>query len=132
MPFYFSSSVGLTQIHDPYQVTSMGTRTEMFPPKTKPATRRIFIPDQHDRVFIVTGGTSRCGFEVAKALYNLKGRVYIRRSYAEAAITGIKNAPPAEDQVVKGGRGELFFIQLDLGDLSIIKSSAEEIPRATT
>jgi len=55
-----------------------------------------------------------------------------RRSYAEAAITGIKNAPPAEDQVVKGGRGELFFIQLDLGDLSIIKSSAEEIPRATT
>jgi hypothetical protein len=80
MPFYFSSSVGLTWIHDPYQVTSvLGTRTEMFPPKTKPSTRRIFIPDQHDRVFIVTGGTSGCGFEVAKALYNLKGRFYVGR-----------------------------------------------------
>lgn len=56
-----------------------GTRTEMFPSKTKPSTRRIFIPGQHDRAFIVTGGTSGCGFEVAKALYNLKGRFYVGR-----------------------------------------------------
>jgi hypothetical protein len=58
MPFYLGSSIGLTQIPDPFLVTSMGTRTEMFPPKSKPSTRRIFIPDQHGRVFIVAAPAS--------------------------------------------------------------------------
>jgi retinol dehydrogenase 12 len=105
----------------------MASRTEMFPPKPKWTEKDI--PDQHGRVFIVTGGSSGCGYEVSKALYNLNGRVYIagrNASSAAEAIESIKSSPPAADQVVQRGKGELFFLKLDLADLSTIKASVEK------
>jgi retinol dehydrogenase 12 len=105
----------------------MASRTEMFPPKPKWTEKDI--PDQHGRVFIVTGGSSGCGYEVSKALYNLNGRVYIAGREvpsAAEAIESIKSSPPAADQVVQRGKGELFFLKLDLADLSTIKASVEK------
>lgn len=105
----------------------MASRTEMFPPKPKWIEKDI--PDQHGRVFIVTGGSSGCGYEVAKALYNLNGRVYIASRNADSAteaIETIKSSLPATDQVVQGGKGELVFLKLDLADLSSIKASVKE------
>jgi len=105
----------------------MASLSELFPPKPRFTEKNI--PDQHGRVFIVTGGASGCGFEVAKALYNLNGRIYIAGrsiSNAQKAIEEIKNSPPAAAQIVKPGKGELHFLFLDLADLSTIKASAKE------
>ncbi|KAK4062429.1 hypothetical protein Trihar35433_9250 [Trichoderma harzianum] len=103
------------------------TWRESFPPK--PTFTEKDIPDQFGRVFIITGGSSGCGFETAKAVYNLNGRVYIAgrsAEKAEEAIRRIKSEPAAPHPTVKRGRGEIFFLRLDLNDLSTIKSSASE------
>ena len=105
---------------------TMATWTEVIPPR--PVFTEKDIPDQFGRVFIVTGGASGVGFETAKALYHVNGRVYIAgrsAKNAETAIEEIRNSNPAADQVVQGGKGELFFLHLDLGDLPTIKSSAQ-------
>ncbi|KKP05383.1 hypothetical protein THAR02_02488 [Trichoderma harzianum] len=103
------------------------TWRESFPPK--PSFTEKDIPDQFGRVFIITGGSSGCGFETAKAVYNLNGRVYIAgrsAEKAEEAIRRIKSEPAAPHPTVKRGRGEIFFLRLDLNDLSTIKASAAE------
>jgi NAD(P)-dependent dehydrogenase (short-subunit alcohol dehydrogenase family) len=106
---------------------SVVTWRETFPPK--PQFNERDIPDQYGRVFIITGGSSGCGYETAKAVYNLNGRVYIAgrsSDNAHQAIQRIKSEPAAEHPVVKRGKGELFFLKLDLNDLDSIKSSAEQ------
>ncbi|KAK5126139.1 hypothetical protein LTR85_011494 [Meristemomyces frigidus] len=79
------------------------------------------LPDQHDRVTIITGGYAGVGFELARIIYQRNGIVYIAfRSQikAETAISTIKAASPAS-------KGRLEFLQLDLSDLSTINASAE-------
>jgi retinol dehydrogenase 12 len=56
---------------------------EMFPPKASFTEKDI--PDQHGRVFIVTGGSAGIGYEVVKALYHLNGRVYMASRSESAA-----------------------------------------------
>jgi retinol dehydrogenase-12 len=99
---------------------------ELFPPKPT-FWEKDFAP-QNGRVFIVTGGASGLGFEVAKALYHLNGRVYIAgrsKDKAVAAIDEIKASAPPPGLTINSGEGEVFFLQLDLADLSTIKSTAE-------
>ncbi len=106
---------------------SVVTWRETFPPK--PTFTEKNIPDQFGRVFIVTGGSSGCGYETAKAIYHLNGRVYIAgrsAKNAEEAIRKIKSSPAALHPNVKSGKGALIFLQLDLNDLSTIKASATE------
>lgn len=106
---------------------SVITWRESFPPK--PQFTEKDISDQYGRVFIITGGSSGCGYETAKAIYNLNGRVYIASrssDNAHEAIERIKSEPAAEHPVVKRGKGELFFLKLDLNDLSSIKESADK------
>jgi len=117
VPFYFRSSVGLTQIHDPYQVTSMGTHEQ-----------KCFLPNPNLQRYLFLINTAAFHPNWRSVRMWLRScqsplqsqRSRRRRSYAEPAITEIKNVQPAEDQMLKGGRGELFFMQLDLGDLSIL------------
>ncbi|KAJ2984050.1 hypothetical protein NQ176_g248 [Zarea fungicola] len=106
---------------------SVITWRESFPPKATFTEKDI--GDQYGRVFIVTGASSGCGYEVAKAVYNLNGRVYMAgrsAANAEEAIQRIKAEPAAPHPTVKRGRGELIFLHLDLDDLSAIKASAKE------
>ncbi|KAF2160790.1 hypothetical protein M409DRAFT_28673 [Zasmidium cellare ATCC 36951] len=79
------------------------------------------LPSQSGRVFIVTGGYSGVGKELAKLLYQAHGTIYIAgrdASKGQAAIEEIKSLFPTSD-------GRLEFLFLDLADLSTIKSSAE-------
>ncbi|KAH8803354.1 hypothetical protein F5884DRAFT_861683 [Xylogone sp. PMI_703] len=102
------------------------TWSESFPPK--PAFTVKDMPDQSGRVFIVTGGASGCGYETAKVLYQLNGRVYIAgrsAANAKAAIEKIKSSPVLPEQKVVSGKGSLDFLPVDLADLTTIKPCAE-------
>src|SRR4051812_14690682 len=103
----------------------MTSMAEMFPPN--PVWREKDVSDQFGRVFIVTGGNAGIGFEVAKSIYHLNGKVYIASRNEEKvnkAIEVIRASKPPADQRVESGRGDLIFLKLDLSDLSTIKESA--------
>jgi retinol dehydrogenase 12 len=73
-------------------------------------------------VYLVTGGNSGIGKELAQFLYSKNGRVYIAarsKEKAMEAIDSIKKAVPASD-------GEMVFLHLDLADLKAVKASATE------
>lgn len=94
---------------------------QMFPPS--PTFTDKNLPSQTGKVFIITGGSSGVGRELAGILFRAGGKVYIAaRSEVNAkkAIDDIKSSSPAKDV------GELEFLHLELDDLTTIKASAEE------
>ncbi|KAI0876576.1 short-chain dehydrogenase [Hypoxylon argillaceum] len=96
--------------------------SQFFPPR--PGFTEADIPPLDGKVFLVTGGASGIGYEVARALYQKNARVYIAgrsESKAQKAITSIEQTVPSN----KTGR-KLEFLQLELDDLSSIKSTVEE------
>ncbi|KAL4756023.1 uncharacterized protein BDW70DRAFT_154513 [Aspergillus foveolatus] len=98
----------------------MGAQFSQFFP-SRPTFTGENLPDQQGRVFLITGGTSGIGFELAKILYCHGGRVYItarNEEKAKKAIQEIQASAPNH-------YGELDFITLDLDDLTSIKASAE-------
>ena len=73
-------------------------------------------------MFIVTGASSGVGLELSSFLYMHNARVYIAarsKAKAEQAILTIRQRHP-------DSHGQLIFLQLDLGDLSTIRKSANE------
>lgn len=100
---------------------------ETFPPK--PAFAEKDIPSQEGRVFLITGGTSGVGFELAKALYHLNGHVYITCRFissGKSAISSILTSSPHPSQIIPSGKGTLHCLQLDLADLSTIAAFSAE------
>ena len=86
------------------------------------------LPDQIGRVFIVTGGYTGCGRELAKILYQHNGTVYLAgrsKDKGDAALKELKAAYP-------DSKGRVEFLQLDLADLSTIKASAEDFLKRET
>jgi NAD(P)-dependent dehydrogenase (short-subunit alcohol dehydrogenase family) len=114
-----SDSNWIVQVHHRF---IMGlTWSQLFPPP--PGFTEKELPDLNGKVFIVTGGYSGVGFELASILYQAKGKVYIAgRSAArgEEAIRQIKTNCPDATSV-----GQLEFLRLNLSDLITIKISAE-------
>jgi len=99
----------------------------MFPPS--PIFTEKDIPSQEGRVFLITGGSAGIGFELAKALYHLNGRVYITsrtESSAQKAISSIQTSSPHPSQQVKAGSGSIQYLLLNLSDLSTVKATAEQ------
>ena len=95
--------------------------SQMFPPR--PTLTEHNLPSQKGKVFIVTGGASGVGYELATILYQAGGKVYIAgRSEANArkSIEEIKNSIGSTSFA-----GQLEYLPLELDDLSTIKSSAE-------
>ncbi|KAJ8132787.1 hypothetical protein O1611_g838 [Lasiodiplodia mahajangana] len=93
--------------------------SQVFPPK--PGFTEAHLPELHGKVYLITGGNTGLGKELARMLYSKNAKVYIAaRTEAKAtgAINDIKRAVP-------GSRGELAFIKLDLADLTTIKASAQ-------
>lgn len=93
--------------------------SQFFPPR--PALTEANLESQDGRVFIVTGGYSGIGLELAKMLYQAHARVYIAgRSWekAEKAMKAIGLAHPES-------KGSVEFLHLELDDLATIKASAE-------
>ncbi|KAH6673437.1 hypothetical protein B0J14DRAFT_590772 [Halenospora varia] len=100
---------------------------ELFPPP--PSFTEANIPSQAGRVFLITGGTGGIGYEAAKILYHLNGRVYITsRSAASAkkAIASIQASSPHPSQTINRTSGSLEYLVLNMDDLSTIKRTAEE------
>lgn len=93
--------------------------SQFFPPR--PTFTGKDLPPQEDRVFLITGGTSGIGFELAKILYRHGGRVYITGRTEQKA----KRAVKAIQDAVPDHQGYLDFIVLELDDLRGIKESAD-------
>ncbi|KAJ0121358.1 Short-chain dehydrogenase/reductase [Diaporthe amygdali] len=77
------------------------------------------IPDLLGKVYIVTGANSGLGKELSGILYSKNAKVYVAarsEAKAQAAIEFIKAAHPHS-------KGDLVYLQIDLADLSAIKSS---------
>ncbi|KAK2616458.1 hypothetical protein QQS21_000700 [Conoideocrella luteorostrata] len=92
--------------------------SQFFPPY--PNFTEGDVESQDGKVFIITGGSSGIGQQLAKMLYRKKGRVYIAGRSEEKARLAIRNI---RHEVPQGG--SLEFLQLNLDDLSSIKASVE-------
>lgn len=100
-----------------------------FPPP--PTFTEKDIPPLNGRVFIVTGGYSGVGLELARMLFHAGGKVYIAsrsKQKAEAAMKDIldSTAPSVDNVYNKDREKNLVFLRLDLADLTTIKVSARE------
>ncbi|EKD19690.1 uncharacterized protein L3040_001963 [Drepanopeziza brunnea f. sp. 'multigermtubi'] len=98
----------------------MGNKfSQIFPPAAKFTERSL--PDQSNKVFIVTGSSTGVGKELAQILYSHNAKVYIAarsQDRASQAIESIKALYP-------NSKGSLIYLHLDLDDLSTIKASAD-------
>jgi NAD(P)-dependent dehydrogenase (short-subunit alcohol dehydrogenase family) len=97
------------------------TLSQIFPP---PATlTEENLPNQKGKVFLVTGGASGMGHELARILFQAGGKVYIAGRSEEKARKAIAEVKALEHDASTAG--ELEFLLLVLDDLSTIKASAE-------
>ncbi|MCJ1227333.1 hypothetical protein MMC12_003988 [Toensbergia leucococca] len=93
--------------------------SQLFPPETDFTEKNL--PDQSEKVFIVTGGSSGVGAELVQILYQHNAKIYLAARSEEKslrAIEGIKSRTP-------DSKGQIMFLHLDLDDLTTIKKSAE-------
>jgi NAD(P)-dependent dehydrogenase (short-subunit alcohol dehydrogenase family) len=101
----------------------MGTTwSQFFPPE--PTFTEKNLQSQKGKNFVITGGGSGAGLELAKLLNGAGGNVYITsrsETKAKLAIEAIKASKQSERS------GKVDFIILDFGDLTTVKGSAMEI-----
>ncbi|KAL2155914.1 hypothetical protein VTH82DRAFT_656 [Thermothelomyces myriococcoides] len=98
--------------------------SQFFPPK--PAFTDADVPSQEGKVFLITGGASGIGYELARILYRKGGRVYIAGRDETKCRTAITEIASAEAPAVAAtGSGSLEFLHLDLADLRTLKAAAE-------
>jgi retinol dehydrogenase-12 len=100
-------------------MTSCNAISATFP--GTPKFTEAHVPDLSSKVYIVTGGSSGVGKELARLLYSRNGTVYIAGRNAENGSEAIKWMQQSHPE----SKGSLHFLQLDLNDLTTIKSSAE-------
>ncbi|OBT44891.1 hypothetical protein VE00_04759 [Pseudogymnoascus sp. WSF 3629] len=97
-----------------------------FPPAPKFTDKNI--PSLKGKVYIVTGGASGVGYELAKILYVAGGTVYIAARSTprcEGAIEKIK----LETRATENKNGELKSMVVDLADMTTLKPAAEKFMR---
>ncbi|KIM94095.1 hypothetical protein OIDMADRAFT_136491 [Oidiodendron maius Zn] len=96
--------------------------TQTFPPA--PRFTDLECQDLTGKVFIITGGTGGIGLELAQILYRKNGKVCItgRSSSVDKAAKIISEVKAK----YTASTGELWFLSLDLNDLTTIKTSAEQ------
>ncbi|KAH8908084.1 NAD(P)-binding protein [Coniochaeta sp. PMI_546] len=101
----------------------MGTTwSQFFPPD--PTFTENELPSQKGKVFVITGGGSGAGLELAKILYGAGGNVVITsrtETKAKLAIESIKTSTTSETA------GKVDFVVLDYADLTTVKASAEQV-----
>lgn len=94
--------------------------TQTFPPK--PTFTDMDIPsDLAGKVYMVTGANCGMGKELARVLYSKNAKVYMACRSEEKgskAIADIKKTTPKS-------KGILVFLQLDLADLTKVKTAAQ-------
>ncbi|KAB5513196.1 hypothetical protein GE09DRAFT_1209109 [Coniochaeta sp. 2T2.1] len=102
-----------------------GILDQLYPPK--PSFTEKELPDQTGKVhvFLITGGASGLGFELAKILYQKNGTVYI----ATRSLEKIERALKALREAFPDSKGRLEYIIIDLADLTTARPAAEEFLR---
>ncbi|KAM7194198.1 short-chain dehydrogenase [Rhypophila sp. PSN 637] len=104
-----------------------GQWSQFFPPK--PHFTEGDLPSLAGRVFLITGGYSGVGLELARNLYRHHGRVYIAgrsETKAREAIDNIiQSATASNGSDSEGNVGSLEFLHLDLSDLQTIKPAVQ-------
>ncbi|OIW31222.1 NAD(P)-binding protein [Coniochaeta ligniaria NRRL 30616] len=102
----------------------MGTTwSQFFPPD--PTFTETNLPSQKGKVFLITGGGSGIGLELAKILYGAGGNVFITsrsESKAKLAIESIRASAASNETA-----GQVDFVVLDYADLTSVKASAEQV-----
>ncbi|KAI0836617.1 putative steroid dehydrogenase [Hypoxylon sp. FL0890] len=115
--------------------------TQCFPPRNGAPLTEANLPNQSGCVFIVTGGSSGLGYQLARILYAAGGKVYVLTRSKENADDAISRTKAdydsnRDDQTrTRGATGErdvvatpgsLEFIPMDLADLTTVKAAARE------
>jgi NAD(P)-dependent dehydrogenase (short-subunit alcohol dehydrogenase family) len=95
--------------------------SQFFPPR--PTFTDASIGTQEGKVFLITGGYSGIGFELAKILYKTGGKVYIVGRSGEKAQRAIEEI----QSLFPGSNGSLHFLALSLDDLSTIAASVNTL-----
>ena len=93
--------------------------TQLFPPR--PSLTETNLPSQKGKIFLITGGASGVGYELASILYGAGGKIYMAgrsESNAQKAIQTIKSAHPDAPRQLK-------YLFLELDDLAGIQASVE-------
>lgn len=78
------------------------------------------LPDLKGKLYIITGGNSGIGLEAAKHLGKAGGDVVL-------ACRSVAKAEDAAKELRAHGHGQVDLVQLDLSDLSSVRSAAEKI-----
>lgn len=103
--------------------TTMGTTfSQIWPPAATLTEKNL--PTQQGKVFIVTGGASGIGYELATILFHAGGKVYIAGRSEEKARQCIEKIKSSKSD--SSTSGQLEYLHLELDDLTTIKSSAED------
>jgi NAD(P)-dependent dehydrogenase (short-subunit alcohol dehydrogenase family) len=96
----------------------MGAWTQLFPPS--PHFTEAQTPSLAGKVFIVTGGNSGVGFELAKILYSKGGNVYVAGRSPTKIATAIEEIKAEAAKTASSTAGQLNSLTIDLGNLSTI------------
>ncbi|KAH8892089.1 NAD(P)-binding protein [Thozetella sp. PMI_491] len=94
------------------------TFSQMWPPA--PAFTEENVPDQHGKVFIITGATSGVGRELARFLFLRNATVYVAGRNEGKAVETMSHIHSALPQ----SRGQLNFLPVDLEDLRSVQLAA--------
>jgi NAD(P)-dependent dehydrogenase (short-subunit alcohol dehydrogenase family) len=95
--------------------------SQFFPPQ--PTLTEKNLASQNGKVFIVTGGASGVGLELAKILFQAGGKVYIAGRSEVNARRAIEYIESSSDP--SSTSSKLEFLHLELDDLTTIKSTVE-------
>lgn len=79
------------------------------------------VPSQVGKTIVITGANTGIGFEVAKVLAGKGARVYIGCRSGEKASKAIAQLHTVHENA------DVHYVHLDLGDLSSVKSCAEQL-----
>lgn len=94
---------------------------QVFPPS--PSLTEQNLPCQKGKVFIVTGGISGIGYELATILFHAGAKVYVA---GRSEVTARKSIKEMESSTSSSdSNGLIEYLPLELDDLGTIKASAE-------
>ncbi len=98
----------------------MGVAWSQFYPPSPTLTERN-LPNQKGKVFIITGGASGIGLELATILYQAGGKIYIA---GRSRVTALQKIEAIKSSVRDASSaGQLEYLPLDLSDLNTVKAS---------
>lgn len=98
----------------------MGVAWSQFYPPSPTLTERN-LPNQKGKVFMITGGASGIGLELATILYQAGGKIYIA---GRSRVTALQKIEAIKSSVRDASSaGQLEYLPLDLSDLNTVKAS---------